>query len=102
MKRRIRIWRDAPKRNYQNTIEGMLEKSMQPVEPDPAFVKKLKENLIKQKEYKTQEDTRSTKRFIIMVVGILSSVIVLVYTLIRTILQLFKPKKKKNQNLIEQ
>jgi anaerobic C4-dicarboxylate transporter len=101
MKRRIRIWREPPKRNYQNTIEGMLEKTMQPVEPDPVFVKKLKENLIKQKEYTAQEDTKSTKRFIIMVVGILSSIIVLAYTLVRAILQLFKPKKK-NQNLIEQ
>lgn len=101
MKRRIRIWREPPKRNYQNTIEGMLEKTMLPVEPDPVFVKKLKENLIKQKEYSTQEDTKSTKRFIFMVVGILSSVIVLVYTIVRAILQLFKPKKK-NQNLIEQ
>ena len=83
MKRRIRIWREPPKRNYQNTIEGMLEKTMQPVEPDPVFVKKLKENLIKQKEYTAQEDTKSTKRFIIMVVGILSSIIVLAYTLVR-------------------
>lgn len=103
MKRRIRIWREPPKRNYQNTIEGMLEKTMQPVEPDPEFVKRLKENLVKQKEYTSQEDSKRSKRFVWMLVGIVSSLIVLVYTVVRGITQLFRPKKKKEkQHLIEQ
>ena len=101
MKKRFRIWREPPKRNYKNTIEGMLEKTMKPIEPDPAFVKHLKENLVKKKEYNEQVDVKTSKQFFWMVVGIISSAIVLIYTLVRGIIQIFKPKKK-NENLIEQ
>ena len=101
MKRRIRIWREPPKRNYQNTIEGMLEQTMRPVEPDPEFVKRLKENLVKKKEYKEQEDSKKSKQFIWMLIGIVSSIIVIIYTLIRAIARIFRPRKK-NENLLEQ
>lgn len=101
MRRRIKIWRDPPKREYRHTIEGMLHKTLQPVEPDPDFVKRLKQNLINQKEYKEQGDGKKSKHFVLMAIGIISSLIILIYTLVRALIEIFRPKKK-DDNLIDQ